>query len=101
MTVLSRNRCRFSAGFGYRGGRRSLSLGVADRLDFVQALLFFIDAHSDELDHRFGDAQAALQFVNQTAPTFDRKQNVDAVMEPADYVGQAALAHLLHALQAS
>src|SRR6185295_8608956 len=66
--------CRLSAGFRDRGGWRGLALGVADGLDLVQPLLFFVDAHGDEFDHRFGDAQPAFQFVNQSAPAFHRQQ---------------------------
>src|SRR5216684_5650094 len=62
---LSCGRGRLSArvcsrGGGGRLGRWRLAPCVANRLDLVQALLFFIDAHGDELDHRFSNAQAAF-----------------------------------------
>src|ERR1700736_1793527 len=94
------NRCRFSAGFCDRGGG-GLALRVADRLDLIQTLLLLIDAHGDEFDHRFGDTQAAFQSVNQPAATLHCQQHVNAVVKPADHVGQAALAHLLNALYVS
>src|SRR5450432_2334339 len=97
--------CRFSASFCSRGrnwrGWRGLAFGVADGLDLVQALLLLVDANRDELDHRFGDAQAALQFVNQPAGALHGKQHIDAIVKPADHVGQAALAHFLYALHVS
>ena len=39
------------------------TLRVADRLHLRQALLFFVHAHGDELDHLLGDAEAALDLV--------------------------------------
>src|SRR5277367_2409669 len=77
--------------------RCGFPLRVLDRLDLVQPLLLFVDAHGQELDHRLGNAQPALQFVNQAAAAFDGEQHVDAVMKFPDGVSQPPLAHAFHA----
>ena len=71
---------------------------AAQRLHLGQALLFLVHAHGDELDHRLGDAQTALQFQHHRAVGFNGEQNVVAVVELAHHVGELAPAHLLHRL---
>src|SRR5580704_17796809 len=83
----------FSALCRGRRGRRRLLAGVANGLDLVEALLLFVDADADELDHGFGHAQAALEFVDQAAAAFDGEQDVDAIMKTANGVGQTAFPH--------
>src|SRR3984957_16271277 len=92
--------CRrsFSTGLRRRRWRSGLPLSVFDRLDLVQTLLLFIDTHGEELDHWLGDAQTALQLVNQTTAAFDGEQHVNAVVELPHRVGQPPLAHSFHAL---
>src|SRR4051812_43378179 len=81
--------------------RRTLHARGAKGLDLVNALLRFINAHGDELDHRLGDAQAALQLVHHLARAFDRHQDVKPIHELADNVRQPALAHLVNRLYGS
>src|SRR5580698_8563858 len=66
-----------------------------DGLDLVDALLLFIHAHGDELDHRLGDAQTALKLGHQLAVGVDGQQNVVAFAELAHEVGQLAASQLL------
>ena len=89
-----------AAGSGLRrnGLRAALHLGVAQGLHLGQTLLFLVHAHGDELDHRLGDAQAALDLADQAARRGDREQHIEAVVELADGVGQTAASHLLDAL---
>src|ERR1700674_1712297 len=86
----------FTGGFrsGFHGWRSCgrLAARVLDGLDFVEALLLFVDAHGEKLDDRLSDAQTALEFVNQAAAALDRQQDVDAVVKFAHGVGEAALA---------
>src|SRR5271166_1872419 len=87
---------------GHDGGLRAyLLLRVAKLLDLLQALLFFVDAHGEELDYLLGDAQAPLEFVDHRSRAFDRHQNVDAFAEFAHGVGQTALAHAVHTFYAT
>src|SRR5882757_8225810 len=78
--------------------RAALHLGVADRLDLRQALLFFVHANSDELDHLLGHAQTALDLRNQRALCSYVHQNVKTVVELTHGVGEPAAAHLLDTL---
>src|ERR1700724_362310 len=59
---------------------------VTKFLDFLQALLFFVDADGEKLDDRLSDAQAALQFMNHGARAFDGHQNVETLAELAHHV---------------
>src|SRR6185437_16897777 len=78
--------------------RAALDLGVAQGLDLGEALLFFVHTDGDELDHLFGDAQAALDLGDQRALGGDVQQDVKAVVELANGVGETAASHLLDAL---
>src|SRR5438270_393492 len=78
--------------------RAALHLGVANRLDLRQTLLFFVHAHRDELDHLLGNAQTALDLRDQRALCGNVHQNVKAVVELTYGVGEPASAHLLNAL---
>src|ERR1700733_10643379 len=93
-----RGRCFFRGG---RGLRAHLLARLAKLLDLLQAFLFFIDAHREELDHLLGDAQTALEFVDHGSRAFDRHQNVDTLTELAHRVGQTPLAHAVHTLYAA
>src|SRR5215472_11004493 len=96
---LRRHCGRVATGSGSRSRRRSDFLArFLELADLRQALLLFVDAHREELDHRFAHSQAALQFVNQPAAAFEGQQDVHAIMEPAHQVRQTALAHLFDAL---
>src|SRR5581483_7411755 len=84
--------------FGLSAGlrlRAALHVSVAVLLDLGDALLFLIGAHGDELDHLLGDAEAALNLVDERSRRLDNEKNVEAVVELADGVGQPAAAHLL------
>ena len=53
------SRRNFRRGHGRRRRLRAYFLaGVAQRFDFVEALLFLVDAHGEELDDLLGYAQA-------------------------------------------
>src|SRR5580693_4679528 len=96
--LLCRRRGNFPGSLSGWRWRCGFALCVLDRLDFVQAFLLFIDAHGKKLDHRFGNAQTALQFMNQATAAFDRQQHVDAVVKFPDGVSQPPLAHAFHVL---
>src|SRR5579863_8657100 len=100
---LRRYRRRFSSRLcsHRRRGRGHLLLRVLDSLDLVEALLLLINAHAEELDHRLGHTQAALQFVHQSAAAFKREQNEKTVVEPADDICQPPLAHFFDTLHRS
>src|SRR5579864_414452 len=76
-------------------------LRVAQLLDLVQPLLFFVDTHGKEFDHRLGHAQAALEFVDRGASALHYHENVNAVMKTTYGIGKTSLAHLVHALHSS
>src|SRR5581483_11745907 len=76
--------------------RSRLAARFADCLDLVETLLLLVDANRQELDDRFSDAQTALQFMNESASALDGQQYVHTILELADLVGQAALAHAFH-----
>src|SRR6266571_5045878 len=99
--LLSRDRSRLAAGSSFGGLRPSLGTRVANGLDLGQALLLQVNAHSDELDYRLGDAQAALQFVDGLAAGINGEQDVEPFPEVANHVGEAALAHALRILHAA
>ena len=63
-------------------------------LHLVETLGLFIHTNGNELDHRFDNAQAPLDFRNQLAVSVDREQNVVAVVELADRVGELATTQL-------
>src|SRR5271170_1199864 len=63
--------------------RAALHLGIAEGLDLCQALLFFVHAHGDELDHLLGHAQAALDLSDQRTRGGNIQQHVKAVIELA------------------
>src|SRR5689334_22637157 len=82
LTDRFRRGCRSCAGFLSR---------LPDLLDLVEPLLLFINAHGDELDHRFGHAQTTLQFVDDRAVAFHRQQYEDSIMETANGVCEPPL----------
>src|ERR1035438_6300955 len=82
----------------YRGW---LAANSAQSLDLGQTLLFLVDAHGDELDHRLSNAQAALQLEDHGAGGLDGEQNVVAVVELAHHVSKLAATHLLDILHHS
>src|SRR5215472_14537588 len=73
----------------------ALDVSVAVLLDLGDALLFLVGAHGDELDHLLGDAEAALNLVDERRGRLDDEEDVEAVVELADGVGEPATAHLL------
>src|ERR1700691_3602596 len=99
---LNRRRCRrfrrhFGCLWGYRRGcggwlRADFLFRVAELLDLVQSLQFFVGADGEELDHRFGDPQAAFNFVHNRAGGVDHHQHKNAVVELAYLVSETALA---------
>src|ERR1035438_1331071 len=101
------NFCRRGSSYG-RGHRRSnwrcnrfrahLAANSAQGLHLGQALLFFVDADGDELDHRLGYAQTALELKHSGAIRLNGEQNVVSVVELAHHVGELAAAHLLDSL---
>src|ERR1035437_9318872 len=92
------SRLRHSSRRSHRGWRCCAPADATQGLDLGQTLLFLVDAHGDEFDHRLGNAQAALQLQHHRAVGLDGQQNVVAVVELAHHVGELALAHLLHRL---
>ena len=76
----------------------ALDLGVADGLHFGEALLFFVHANGDELDHLLGNAEATLDLGDELALGGDGEQDVEAVVEFADSIGETATSHLLDRL---
>src|SRR5580658_5403357 len=96
--LLRRSRGSFPSNLS-RGHRRCrLAFRVFDRLDLIQALLLLINAHGEKLDHRLGNAQPALQFMNQATTAFDSQQHVNTVVKLPDGVSQPPLAHALDTL---
>jgi len=80
------------------GNRHRAATNAAQCLYLGQTLLFFVNANRDELDHRLGNAQAALQFQHHRAIGFDGHQDIVAVIELAHGVSKLAPAHLLDRL---
>ena len=68
---------------------------IAMRLDLRHALVFLVHANGEELDHRLGHAQTALDLGDQRSRSLDDQQNVKAIIELLDRIGQPAAAHLL------
>src|SRR4029077_9555414 len=101
LSPLNRSR-RGLATLGRRccGRRRcgNLLACIANRFDLVEALLFLVNAHADELEHRFGHAQPALEFVNQAARSLNCEQDVHSIVKAANGVSEPPLAHLLDVL---
>src|ERR1700722_717252 len=81
--------------------RRWLAANSAQSLHLGQTLLFLVDAHGDELDHRLSNAQTALEFQDHRAGGLDGEQNVVAVVELAHHVSKLAATHLLDSLHHS
>ena len=67
----------------YRG-RATLLMRIAVRADLGETLLFLIHTNRDELDHRLGNAEAALKLGDNCAVGLNRQQHVVAVVELAD-----------------
>src|ERR1700691_1346119 len=84
-----------------RGLRAHFLLRVAQSLDLRQPLMVLVNPHGEELDHLLSDAQAPLQFVDHRSRAFNRHQNVNALAEFANGIGQAPLAHAVYRLHSS
>ena len=57
--------------------------------------MLLIDTHADELNHRLGHAQAALDLVDYLSRTLKGQKDIEAFVELAYRIRQAALAHAL------
>src|SRR5438270_3791 len=72
----------------------ALLMRVAMSANLGQALLFLVHAHGDELDHRLSDAETTLEFGDHSSVGLNGQQNVVAVVELANGVGELAAAQL-------
>src|SRR5208337_1845612 len=70
-SFLCRRRGRWSFFHHDRGLGAHLLARVAQLFDLLQALLLFVDANREEFDHRLGNPQPPLQFVDHRARAFD------------------------------
>src|ERR1700679_781615 len=59
---------------------------IAQLLDLVEPLQFFVRSHGEELDHRLGHAQPAFNFVHCGTSRFNHHQYEDSVVELPDPV---------------
>src|SRR5260370_1676464 len=62
----------------------------------IEPLQRLVNANRQELDHRIGDAQAALQFFHRLRRARDLQEHVGAFAMLVDAVGEPALAPLIH-----
>ena len=60
--------------------------------------MFLVHAHGEKLNDRLSHAQTSFQFVNRGSRTLYGKQDVSAIVELADGVSEATLAHALDVL---